>query len=148
MIFFPPSIVFMAQFHRFLWFYPCPTLGHFNQDGLEKMVDALRQALRGAEEQNGRMQEIRRASGTCLGLGLGVLRDWTLELSLDFFIYEHCDNGMCIHIVYIIIYILCKHRVLNCYRQLLVDGDSTTRHGNLNTQWIDIELQRWGENLE
>ena len=27
------------------------------QDGLEKMVDALRQALRGAEEQNTRMQD-------------------------------------------------------------------------------------------
>ena len=30
------------------------------KDGLEKMVDALRQALRGAEEQNTRMQETRR----------------------------------------------------------------------------------------
>ena len=28
-----------------------------SQDGLEKMVDALRQALRGAEEQNTRMQD-------------------------------------------------------------------------------------------
>ena len=41
------------------------------QDGLEKMVDALRQALRSAEEQNTRMQESRvlgkAFSSRCLG---------------------------------------------------------------------------------
>ena len=33
------------------------------QDGLEKMVEALRQALRGAEDQNTRMQDEFRAAG-------------------------------------------------------------------------------------
>ena len=45
-----------------------------SQDGLEKMVDALRQALRGAEEQNTRMQDRSDVAALC------------------FFVWGDCDS--------------------------------------------------------